>query len=155
MALLYLDTSALAKLYVSELGSERMLELASAAEGHRFSVCAIAQVELHSAVRRRQRAGDMTDDAANQILARFEYHLNSRFLRQEVNEQVIELASELISRNVLRAYDAIQLAACLTLKSESHETPIFVCADRNLMRAAQSEGLATLNPESNQPIPDS
>ena len=55
MALYYLETSALVKLYVRERGSERMLGLATGSEAHLFAILAVAQVEFHSAVRRRQR----------------------------------------------------------------------------------------------------
>ena len=134
------------KLYVSEPGSQRMLQLASEA-AHQLALCAASQVEFHSAVRRRQRAGDLSDDLADQAVERFERHLRSRFLRQAVNDQVIHLASDLIARQFLRAYDAMQLAGCLILKTLSQETPVFVCADRELLDAAGSENLVTLNPE--------
>ena len=144
---MYLDTSALAKLYIVELGSQRMRALASPDAGNRFALCAISKVEFHSAIRRRQRAGDLTDDEADRALERFELHLTSSFLRQEVNDEVIDLASDLTARHSLRAYDAVQLAGCLALRSVSQEPLVFVCADRALLRAAEAEGLATLNPE--------
>lgn len=134
------------KLYVWETGSQRMLQLVSEA-AHQPALCAISEVELHSAVRRRQRAGDLANDLADQAVERFEFHLRSRFLRQAVSDQVLDSACDLIARHLLRAYDAVQLAGCLTLKILSHETPVFVCADRRLLDAAESEDLVTLNPE--------
>ncbi len=148
MSLLYLDTSALAKLYVWELGSQRMLQLASASEAHQIALCAISQVELHSAIRRRQRAGDLSDDVANQAVERFELHIRNRFLRQSVSDQVIDLASDLVARHFLRAYDAVQLAGCIALRTVARESPIFVCADQQLLDAARSENLAVLDPTS-------
>ena len=148
MALLYLDTSALAKLYVWESGSQRMLQLASVPEAHQIALCAISQVELHSAIRRRQRAGDLTDEVANEAVERFELHITNRFLRQSVSDQVIDLASDLVARHFLRAYDAVQLAGCLVLKATARESPIFVCADQHLLVAARSEHLTVLDPTS-------
>lgn len=148
MALLYLDTSALVKLYVREPGSQRMLELASTTGAHQLAVCAIAQVEVHSAVRRRQRVGDLDDEVADQTLNRFDGHLTTKFLRQAINDQTLDLASALVARHFLRAYDAVQLAACLTLKVLSQREPTFVCADRLLLDAARSEGLPILDPTS-------
>ena len=88
----------------------------------------------------------MADDLADQALERFDRHLRSRFLRQAVTDQVIDLAQELIARHFLRAYDAVQLAGCLTLKTVSQETPVFVCSDRGLLAAAEFEDLVTLDP---------
>lgn len=146
MALLYLETSALVKLYVREPGSQRMLQLANAPEAHRLALSAVAQVELHSAVRRRQRAGDLDTVAARQLLEQFDLHLKSLFLRQGVNDTVLDLACGLIERHPLRAYDALQLAGCLVLKTAAPETPVFVCADQDLLRAAEAEGLASIDP---------
>ena len=147
MALLYLDTSALVKLYVREPGSQRMLELASTAEAHQLTVCTLTQVEVHSAIRRRQRAGDLSGEEADQTLDRFDVHLRTRFMHQAINDQTLDLALELTARYFLRAYDAMQLAGCLILRITSQESPIFVCADRRLLDAAQSEELVILNPE--------
>lgn len=61
--ILYLDTSALAKLIIDEPGSDRV-----AAVFHAADICfthPIARVEAHSAVaRRRREPGGLTADAA-------------------------------------------------------------------------------------------
>jgi predicted nucleic acid-binding protein len=70
------------------------------------------------------------------------------FLRQSLGEAIIETACGLIDRHPLRAYDAVQLAGCLILKATiPAEQPTFVCADVQLLEAAEAEGLAILNPE--------
>ena len=56
MTHLYLDTSALVKLYVYESGTPQMLELASKAD-NQLTLSTLTQIEFHSAVRSRQRAG--------------------------------------------------------------------------------------------------
>jgi hypothetical protein len=57
---------------------------------------------------------------------------------------------ELTQRQKLRGYDAVHLAATLTLNDtliEAQFPPItFVAADDNLLEAAQSEGLSIRNP---------
>ncbi|MBI4771151.1 MAG: hypothetical protein HY784_12255 [Chloroflexi bacterium] len=61
-------------------------------------------------------------------------------------------ASEWIiaQRNWLRGYDAVQLAAALTvapvLAAGGFGPLVFVAADRELLAAAQAEGLATADP---------
>lgn len=148
MALYYLETSALVKLYVREHGTGKLLQIADRLAENRLTVLALAQAEIRSAIRRRERAGDIDPSLATLLIERFERHLQSRFQRQGVNDLVLDAASPLIDRHSLRAYDALQLAGCLALRRiSSADLPVFVCADRRLIEAAIAEGLATLNPE--------
>ena len=146
MALYYLDTSALVKLYIREPGTDRLLQLASNPAENRFAVLVITPVEARSAVRRRERAGDIDAKTANQILDRLQRHMENRFIRQALNEMVLGEALEMIDRYALRAYDAVQLAGCLALRTIDTESPIFVCSDQHLLHAARSELLAVLDP---------
>jgi uncharacterized protein len=147
LALYYLETSALVKLYVREPGTDRLLELASNLVENRFAVLTLSQVEFRSAIRRRGRAGDIDPNLAGLILDRFHQHLETRFLRQVLTDAVLDGASEMIDRYALRAYDAIQLAACLVLKTAvGVEPPVFVCSDQELLEAARSELLSILDP---------
>ena len=90
----------------------------------------------------------MDDAAAKHAAALFDSHLRTKFLRRPVDDRTLNLASDLAFRHPLRAYDAVQLAACLFLSGESRDPLTFVCADSRLLTAAQSEGLTVLNPES-------
>ncbi|MGO8791562.1 MAG: type II toxin-antitoxin system VapC family toxin [Terriglobia bacterium] len=146
MALYYLHTSALVKLYVREPGTDRLLQLASNPAENRLAVLAITPVEARSAVRRRERSGDIDPKSASQILDRLQRHMESRFIRQALNEMVLDGALEMIDRYALRAYDAVQLAGCLALKTADTESPTFVCSDQHLLHTARSELLAVLDP---------
>lgn len=147
MALYYLETSALVKLYVREPGTDRIIQLASNATGNRLAVLAVSPIEFRSAIRRRERAGDIDPKMAGMILDQFQQHLEARFFRQVVNDAVLDGAAEMIDRYALRAYDAIQLAGCLALKAAvAAEPPIFVCSDQQLLAAARSELLQILDP---------
>ena len=148
MSLYYLETSALVKLYIQEPGTERLLRLASASAENRFAILSIAQAEFHSAVRRRTRDGDIDGAAAAQLLESLDGHVRTRFLRQNVNDVVLDLACGLIGKYPLRAYDAIQLAGCLVLRSAAPEQPVFSCAYHLLLEAAESEGLVCMDPAS-------
>ncbi|HEY5047200.1 MAG TPA: type II toxin-antitoxin system VapC family toxin [Rhizomicrobium sp.] len=146
MGLYFLDTSALVKLYVQEPGTERLLHLVGNSSTDRFAVLSLSVVEARSAIRRRQRAGDIDPDAADLILDALQKHMESRFIRQAVNDSLIDGALELIDRYALRAYDAVQLAACLVLRAINPQGTTFVCSDRKLLEAARSEKLAVLDP---------
>lgn len=146
MALYYLETSALVKLYVLEPGTDRLLRLTKLPES-RLAVLAISFVETRSAIRRRERAKDLDSKSAALILDRLQQHAETRFLRQPVTDAVLDIALEMIDRYALRAYDAIQLAGCLALKTTVGTEPLtFVCSDQELLAAARSELFAVLDP---------
>jgi hypothetical protein len=58
------------KLYVQETGTDRLLSRVNEQAGDRFAVSAMTVVEMRSAIRRRQRAGDIDADAAWAIIER-------------------------------------------------------------------------------------
>jgi predicted nucleic acid-binding protein len=146
LAFYYLDTSALVKLYVQEPGTDRLLPLFSDQPENRFAVLAIAAVEIRSAIRRRQREGDIGAEDASEILQILGSHLETRFLRQLISDTVIDAALEMVDRYALRAYDAVQLAGCLVLCDSTAEAFTFVCSDHRLLEAARSEQLRTFDP---------
>jgi hypothetical protein len=146
LARYFLETSALVKLYVQEPGTDRLLPLISDGPDNQLAVLAISVVEVRSAIRRRQRAGDIDASAATAILKSVQAHMETRFIRQMINETVIDTALEMIDRYALRAYDAVQLAGCLVLCAIAAEAFTFVCSDPQLLEAARSEQLAVLDP---------
>ena len=146
MAFYYLETSPIVKLYVREPGTDRLLRLVDFTEPHQFALLSIAQLELRSALRRRERAGDLDGRVAAEVLERFDLHLGTIFVRQGVSDAVLDLACTVIDRYLLRGYDALQLAGCLALKRAAPLTPVFVCADQQLLQAAEAEGLVWLDP---------
>ena len=146
MAAIYLDTSALVKLYLREEGTERMRSLVSGPNPPSLVLLALARAELHSALRRRQRLGDIDGEETATVIARFESHLRTRFLHQPVNDVVVDTACHLLARHPLRAYDALQLAGCVVFSGASPDRVAFACADKRLLEAAEKEQVAGLDP---------
>ena len=146
MASIYLDTSALLKLYIAEEGTEQVVRVAEEATAGRIVILDLTPVEARSAVRRREREGDIAAADAVLVLRRIEDDTSVLFLVQPSTSAVIEEAARLIDRHPLRAYDALQLAGCLVVREGMPEPVIFVCADARLCEAATDEGLKTLNP---------
>jgi predicted nucleic acid-binding protein len=146
LSVYYLDTSALVKLYVREAGTEQMLRLADPAGGHAFALLGLARVEFRSAVRQRERAGDVERATADHLIGSMDEHLASFFLVQPVTDLVIQEAAALLDRHALRAYDAVQLAGCIMLRARLGRHATFVCSDRQLTQAAADEGLTVLDP---------
>jgi predicted nucleic acid-binding protein len=147
LALYYLETSALVKLYVREQGTERLLQLAASSSGNRLALLSISRVEFRSAIRRRERNGDIASNVAGLVLDRFQQHFEVRFLQQALTDTVLDGAVEMIDRYALRAYDAIQLSGYLALRTTLGGEPIaFVCSDGLLLEAARSERIPVFDP---------
>jgi predicted nucleic acid-binding protein len=134
----YLDSSALVKRYVREAGSDevRNLLLASTPATARFSV-----IEIMSALCRRCRDGDITTADRDSAIAALKEDASRIFLI-ELSLQVSELAARMLTRHVLRAGDALQLASCLHLRGHTGARVRFVAYDSRLLEAARAEGLA-------------
>jgi predicted nucleic acid-binding protein len=147
LAFYYLETSALVKLYVREPGTERLLRLADRSSANRLAILSLAQVEFRSAIRRRQKAGEIPTVIATQLLEAFRRHAEARFVTQKITDFLLDVASTLVDSHGLRAFDAIQLAGYMALRSSTvNDIPLFVCADRDLLVAAEREGAPILDP---------
>ena len=146
MASFYLDTSALIKLYIQEEGTAQVLHLLKTRESHQLVVLDLAFLEARSAIRRREREGDISGPDANRVLKQLDEDRSSLYLVQPISSAVIEEAAWLLDSHPLRAYDALQLAGCLTVRQNVPAPLTFVCADIRLAQAAGLQGLAVLNP---------
>jgi predicted nucleic acid-binding protein len=148
VATLFLDTSALVKLYVDETGTDAMVALADPSAGNQLAIVAITRAEFRAAIRRRVTLGDINEADANAALARFTAHLSTLYLVQPLNETVLESACGVIDRHTLRAYDSMQLAGCLVLRMTiGGDVELrFVSADQALLKAAGADGLPVIDP---------
>jgi uncharacterized protein len=148
--LYFLDSSALIKRYVVEIGSPWIKTLTDSQTGNSLLVVRITWVEVLSAFARRQREGGINAEEVAGLIQHFRSEFNSRYRVIEVDEALAERAGELIVQYPLRAYDAVQLAAALRVQSVLTSIPdtqlIFVSADNRLLNIAQSAGLAIDNP---------
>jgi len=147
---LYFDTSALLKRYVSEVGSAWIVGLCHTSTDNIISTVIITKAEASAALAAKLRNGGIL--AADYQIAQqsmFEDFATSYRLIT-VDLPLVDLASDLTKRQKLRGYDAIQLAAALTLNDilieEEIDPLIFISADEDLLQAAVNEGLATDNP---------
>ena len=146
MTLYYFDTSALVKLYVVEIGSRRIAQLFEPGEFHRFVILSVSQVELHTAVYRRVRDGEFNQQFAGHVFTTFADDLANRFEIQDVSDPVVDRAIWVADKHPLTGSDALQLGGCIFLQERVSPSPVFVCADRQLLQAARAEGLSCLNP---------
>ena len=147
MASYFLDTSALAKRYIVEQGTQRVVALVEGAD--RLIVSRLVMVEVTSALARRARTGGLATDQLSSILNAFETELRDRFEVMELGTPVMTRATDLARMHGLRAADAIQLACALLAgggrPAEAGLT--LVSSDEELNIAAQQEGLLVLDPK--------
>jgi len=136
--ILYLDTSALVKLYVEEPGTEEVKERVEAAQI--VSTSRVAYVEARAGIARKFRKGELSREEYKHMVEDLEKDWESYFI-VEVSESVAKLGGELTDRHPLRGFDAIHLASALLLKNKTRSDVSFSCFDEKLKEAAQAEGL--------------
>jgi uncharacterized protein len=150
MADYFLDTSALVKRHVTEVGSTWVKSLVRAKAGHTLYVARITAVEVTSAITRRQHKGDLSPAQAGAILGHFRRHLTQRYRVIELTPALFSNAMVAARKHRLRAYDAVQLAVALEvqrLQQDASLGPVtLVSADRDLNTAATAEGMAVDDP---------
>jgi uncharacterized protein len=135
---LYLDTSAILKLYLVEPGTTETRSLVKQYPEPAASL--IAYVEVVSALAKSVRMKIIRQNRANQSLAAFQ-HDWSTFARVEVSEIVMNRAAALAWHQGLRGYDGIQLASALLWQETVGDDIALVTYDRELWVAARQEGL--------------
>jgi uncharacterized protein len=146
LTLYFLESSALAKLFVREPGSDELIGLVERLSQPQKLISTLSGVEVHSAIRRRQRAGDLAPAHAAEALTTLATEL-AQMTEQPANALVIESAKQMLDAHPLRALDAVQLASCWTVRAVSGITDIvFVASDAALLQAAEAEGFQILNP---------
>ncbi len=138
--ILYLDTSSLLKLYISEPDSEQTYACIDQAEV--VATSRIAYAEARAAFARKHRSGELARDEYQGVLRHFEGDWDRLFVL-EVTPSVVELAGELAEKYPLRGFDAIHLASALMLSRKVESPVAFSCADEHLTKAARVEGMGT------------
>jgi uncharacterized protein len=150
VAVYFLDTSALLKRYVPEIGTPWMQSIADPQNQHLMIMAQITWVEFHSAIARRVREQSITAAQAQQISSAFEFHWNGQYFTVPIDHAITQLAGQLVHQHPLRAYDAVQLAAALSIQNQliapNVSTFTFLTADDRLAQVSELTGLLTENP---------
>jgi predicted nucleic acid-binding protein len=142
----FLESTAFAKLFVQEQGTDALISLMEAVEDNRKLISASTPLEVYAAVRRRERGGKISaEDAAGAMdILRLEA---ARMVQQPLNPAVLEAARQLLDRTTLRWPDTLQLASALVSREMFQGTEIiFVSASAHLLEAAKAEGFHVIDP---------
>lgn len=139
--ILYLDTSSLVKLYVEEEHSEVVRGWAR--DSAVLATSRVALPEAMAAFARRWREGQLRADAFERIRAA----LSAEWEHFAVVDLDERLAGDLAVTHALRGFDAIHLAAALTIRQRDGEVTVgFASFDERQQAAARTEGLTVLEP---------
>lgn len=146
MSVIFADTSALAKRYVAEVGTNWVRNLVRPGSGNVVLVSELTLVELAAALARRQREGSVSPVEFSRLRNIFLVHVEREYLLVHPTRPVLLAASRLVETYPLRTLDAIQLACALDCVRELQVRPTFVSADRTLLTIAVAEGFPTDDP---------
>jgi predicted nucleic acid-binding protein len=132
--ILYLDTSSLVKLYVSEEHSD--LVRAEVNQASIVATSVLTYPEARSAFARQNRGGTLSDQEHKRVKLSFE-HDWPHYLSLQVTEEIWRSAGGIAETYSLRSLDSIHLATYLTLVAEQPKSQLrFSSFDQRLSRAA-------------------
>jgi len=147
----FLDTSALVKRYVQEVGTAWVVEATTQSSSY-LHIPRVTGPELMAALTRKISRGEVAPGDAQRAAVNFRSDYHGLYHIVELTPTVAEKAMDLVQRHRLRGYDSVQLAGAVELQhlreSMGMVPFIFVCADENLNQCARLEGLTVINPNS-------
>ena len=137
----FLDTSAIVKIYVDEAYSDIIRGIYSSSDNTIY-IADIAKVEFCSAIKKRLNQIDIEEEQYASIKTYFLNDYRDSFEVIKSEERLLDQALDLIHEYSLKAYDSVQLAAALQCQNllQNHKL-IFVSFDKKLINAAQKSGL--------------
>ena len=130
---IFLDTSAFAKRYVAENGSDTVRALCG--EADTLAVSVICLPEILSTFNRLTRERRLTPAQYKKLKRDVFSDLGDADIC-EITTDVMNHVVQLLESNALRAMDAIHLACAMTYQAD-----VFLSADRRQLAAARKAGL--------------
>jgi len=151
---LYLDSSVIVKLYLLEIGSDRLL--ARIAKGDPVFTSQISYAEVHAAFARKLRENLLQTRQFRRLERCFLNDWLSKLIHVQVDSKSMSDVPTLVRKYPLRGADAVHLAAALWLTSRMRLSPAFsggdqilefAVADKSFADIASHCGLKVFNPE--------
>lgn len=142
--ILYLDSSALVKLFVEEAYADNVRRAVAQAD----LICchAIGSVEVRSAFARKYREGAISREDAERARKQFIADWATLYV-VATEPALLNHAGDLTEKHGLRAYDSVHLAAALKVLHLTDPSPLFrfLTFDAAQARAATLEGLPPMD----------
>lgn len=136
----FLDTSALLKLYVMEEESEAIRSIVDSDAD--VVVSSLSYVEAHSGLARRLRDGSVARRDVATLIGAFDADW-FQYGKVHVDESILRRAAKLCLKHPVRSLDAIQLATALFVSEHQDEPFVFLTSDKRLAAVARQEKLQT------------
>jgi len=141
--MIYLDSSALIKRYLREVGSESVNAILLSEKT--VATSKLAYPEILSAFVRKHRAGELAQKPLRSVIGQFESDWKYFFII-EFHNDLFPAIKVLIEKYPLKGADTVHLSSALWLKHSAREDVRFISSDLNLLKAAESEDLHVINP---------
>lgn len=138
--ILFFDTSALIKRYISETGSNKVDELFEISEN--IIVSPVTKIEVYSSLKRLLVTNLISEEDYETVKSNIDYDFRY-FTVVSLNEKIEKEVIKLIERHQLKALDSIQLASCLYRKADIRD---FIVSDVKLKNAAEAENIEVIDP---------
>lgn len=138
---LYLDTTALVKLYVAEAGSADVRAWVSATSI--VGTSRVAYPEARAALARRKREGALTVAGLRRAVSALDAEWGA-YVVVEIAAPIASVAGLLAQRHALRGFEAIHLASAREFARLLGDAVTFGVFESRLAAAARAERLAVL-----------
>ena len=142
----YWDTSAYVKIYHREKGTG-IAENLFKEVADREKKGAISYLGLMETVSAFSRQRELIKGNYEALIARILEDMQEHLSIIPIEYEIMEKSTFLIIKHRLKTLDSLHLATALFLKNHSSEEIVFISSDRELLRAAEKEGLKVINPE--------
>ena len=137
---LFIDTSALIKKYIDEIGSDKIDDLMDKADT--IYISAITEIEAYSTFKRLLVENAISKNDYKTL--KNEFYIDSNYYTTvEFYINVINNAKILIEEHQLKTLDSIQLGSALLINDE---IDYFVVCDEKLSKSGKQEKLIIINP---------
>lgn len=136
--MVYLDSSALVKLYGEEAGALDTIDLLDDAE--MVAISPITRVEVASALARAVRTRMLAANGGREAYRAF-IEESHALVQVPVTDRVLTRAQDLVWEHGLRGYDAVQLASALTWQDRVGMSVTLATFDVQLAGAAGKAGM--------------
>ncbi len=144
----YLDSSAIVKRYIREQGSQFIADIITKPDCH-FSTVSISKTEVISALSKRYREKELSDDDYGAVLDRVLLDFDDEYSIIPASQELVSLSARLAQVYPLKGYDCIQLSAAISLKTRLKDfnvRTVLISSDSQVCNAAADEGFEVIDP---------